>query len=437
MKRIIKIFIILILILAGKMPGQIGSWQVIGKMPVGLAGSEAVVIDSTIYFLGGYSDSLQNYTDWIYSFKPSTFQWSYLGQMKKKRKSFLADHIGSKIYYFGGDETTTQSYAEGLLEVFDTKSGVASYADTNKYFNRTNLTGEISDSVFYIVGGLLYNKPNETEQVNIFSYNVNTKQVINKLTYPFNQLSYKGQMSAKMGNNIFIFGGVYYSMLKEIDFYNVLNNYESDTKWSLGESRSNGRAVKLGQSNKVMLLGGFNDSAKALNSAEIYTIKDTISSPQLSMAAYMKYKRKDCMAVYYDNCVYVFGGTDETGRVIYDVEKFDLSVLTVDNIQNTPVTGYKLAQNYPNPFNPLTNIVYSVPVKSFVTIKVYDVLGHLIATLLNTEKQAGSYNVRFDASGLSSGIYFYQINAVSLSKNNYGSTGSPDFMETRKMVVIK
>jgi len=87
-----------------------------------------------------------------------------------------------------------------------------------------------------------------------------------------------------------------------------------------------------------------------------------------------------------------------------------------------------LSQNYPNPFNPTTKIKYQIPELSFVTLKVYDVLGSEIITLVNEEKPVGSYEVEFSAIGgaidLSSGIYFYRIKAG-------------DFIQTKKMTLIK
>ena len=98
----------------------------------------------------------------------------------------------------------------------------------------------------------------------------------------------------------------------------------------------------------------------------------------------------------------------------------------VSEIENegNQVSDYKLYQNYPNPFNPSTRIEYEIPEVSFVTLKVYDVLGNEIATLVNEGKPAGSYEVEFNASNLTSGIYFYQLNAGS-------------FIETNKMILLK
>lgn len=78
--------------------------------------------------------------------------------------------------------------------------------------------------------------------------------------------------------------------------------------------------------------------------------------------------------------------------------------------------NFELSQNYPNPFNPTTTISFSLPQNAFVTLKVYDVLGNEIATLVNEEKSAGKYIINFDATSLSSGIYFYSINAGTFNQ---------------------
>jgi photosystem II stability/assembly factor-like uncharacterized protein len=95
-----------------------------------------------------------------------------------------------------------------------------------------------------------------------------------------------------------------------------------------------------------------------------------------------------------------------------------------NNNGNTIPTDFILYQNYPNPFNPSTRIDYSIPRSSFVTLKVYDILGREAATLVNEEKPAGNYEVEFNGSNLSSGVYFYRIEAES-------------FVSTKKLVLLK
>jgi hypothetical protein len=96
--------------------------------------------------------------------------------------------------------------------------------------------------------------------------------------------------------------------------------------------------------------------------------------------------------------------------------------------ENTVPDKFLLNQNYPNPFNPSTKINWQSPVGSWQTLKVYDVLGNEITTLVNEYKPAGNYEVEFNTSTIkhrpSSGIYFYQLKASS-------------FVETKKMILMK
>nr|MCU0365484.1 T9SS type A sorting domain-containing protein [Ignavibacteriaceae bacterium] len=90
---------------------------------------------------------------------------------------------------------------------------------------------------------------------------------------------------------------------------------------------------------------------------------------------------------------------------------------------STP-SAYALEQNFPNPFNPGTTINFSIPAEGFVTLDVYNSIGQKVASLVNETKTAGSYTVGFDASDLTSGIYFYKIS-------------SGNFTETKKMILLK
>ncbi len=111
--------------------------------------------------------------------------------------------------------------------------------------------------------------------------------------------------------------------------------------------------------------------------------------------------------------------------VLYD-NNFDTStVVSVEEIQSDNIPDkYFLSQNYPNPFNPSTKISWQVPVGSHQTLKIFDVLGDEVATLIDEYKPAGSYEVEWDASGLPSGIYFYQLK-------------TENYVKTKKMILMK
>ena len=111
------------------------------------------------------------------------------------------------------------------------------------------------------------------------------------------------------------------------------------------------------------------------------------------------------------------------GCVINGTVYGDTTVVSVDALEQHPQL-FSLSQNYPNPFNPNTSIKYQIPEISFISIKVYNVLGNEIASLVNEEKPAGEYGVEFNGTNLPSGIYFYKLQAGS-------------FVETKKMVLMK
>jgi hypothetical protein len=99
-------------------------------------------------------------------------------------------------------------------------------------------------------------------------------------------------------------------------------------------------------------------------------------------------------------------------------------VADVNEIPGVIPSAYALEQNFPNPFNPGTTINFSIPTEGFVTLDVYNSIGQKVATLVNETKTAGTYAVNFDASDLTSGIYFYKIS-------------SGNFAETKKMILLK
>jgi len=85
---------------------------------------------------------------------------------------------------------------------------------------------------------------------------------------------------------------------------------------------------------------------------------------------------------------------------------------------------FALGQNYPNPFNPSTTFKYEIPKESYITLKVYDILGREVTTLVNEQQRAGYYEIDWNAVNNSSGVYFYKIQAG-------------DYVDTKKMILLR
>lgn len=122
---------------------------------------------------------------------------------------------------------------------------------------------------------------------------------------------------------------------------------------------------------------------------------------------------------------YLSSNTNSSAVAIYLVRAY-VSFQTSDIKQTADIkpSNYKLSQNYPNPFNPVTTIRYQIPEDGFVTLKVYDMLGNEVSSLVSQEQTPGEYTATFDGKNLASGIYFY-----NLTQGN--------FTETKKLVLMK
>ena len=121
----------------------------------------------------------------------------------------------------------------------------------------------------------------------------------------------------------------------------------------------------------------------------------------------------------HDN-TYVYAAT--LGGGIYRYNKNNIT--SIEGITSSDPTSFELNQNYPNPFNPITKISWQSAVSSWQTLKVYDMLGNEVATLVDEFRGAGSYEINFDASNLSSGVYFYKL-----------QTGA--YTQSKKMILMK
>ncbi|MEN8193117.1 MAG: T9SS type A sorting domain-containing protein [Bacteroidota bacterium] len=141
------------------------------------------------------------------------------------------------------------------------------------------------------------------------------------------------------------------------------------------------------------------------------------------------YKDKDGRDVLQTGDVIGICGMTETPIDDWGVDmttRGEISVVAVGVAKENPVMveKFNLANNYPNPFNPSTKIQYSLPTNEFVSLKVYDIIGREVATLVNQQQSSGVYDVEFNASHLTSGVYFYKIEAGS-------------FAQVKKMMLIK
>lgn len=135
-------------------------------------------------------------------------------------------------------------------------------------------------------------------------------------------------------------------------------------------------------------------------------------------------KRHWMATAEYGGGLYIVGGINEFAQSVDTVEEIVPQGTEGINDRTESMKGYKLEQNYPNPFKASTKIFYSLPASTFTTLKVFDMLGNEVATLVNEVKPSGSYAVNFDLKGRTSGVYYYRLQAGK-------------FIQTKKLVLQK
>jgi len=215
---------------------------------------------------------------------------------------------------------------------------------------------------------------------------------------------------------------------------------------SLGTSASGGIVAVEGDSSKVYNCSFYDNEdgnyfTKETNNYlfAISTINENINlDPKLNLNEYTLSETSPCIdrgqidttglnlpAFDINNFARILDG-DQNGSSIIDIGACEYDYLTSIEVSEFDAAAdkFQISQNYPNPFNPLTKIKYSILKKSHVTLKVFDVLGSEVHTLISMEQPKGSYKVEFDGSDLASGIYFYRIQA-------------DNFIDTKKMMLMK
>jgi len=212
------------------------------------------------------------------------------------------------------------------------------------------------------------------------------------------------------------------------DYYLIKTDEFGDTTWTKTFGGGAGDGARSGHETSD---GGYIISGWACsfgNSYQAYIVKTDSQGFKQWEKVYGGYGQDESMSIQQttDGGYITVGGTRTYGAGDWDIWIIKIAPDTLTNVKkrNEIVNDYHLFQNYPNPFNPVTTIKYQIPKTGFVILKVYDVLGKEVATLVNGKQGAGSYEVEFDGKDYSSGVYFYKL-------------VTDDYSNVKKMILIK
>jgi len=424
-----NIFMMLILF-ALPILAQNYEWQVVTgwdmKYPV--SGGQVVydTVSNKFYVLGGENSS-KEIVDWIQEYNILSGEWKIVGKMNQPRYLFVANIWQSQILYFGGVSEFAQE--KNVMESWNFKSIPSDPVvfDTQDNFARAFSTGYIKNNLLYVIGG----EPIPSG-ANELPYIIGYDLINKKINFSYGTTSQnqpKQQMSILLDNNIYIFGGILNGALSSINKFDIGKNKIEELSKKLSTPRAGGVAIYNPVLKRGFIIGGFNETDKALKSVEAI---DFLSDGNVLIYPFppLKYARRNPMAINYGNTIVVFGGRDENGNIVPYLEKLVIVTTKSDNEEknNLPTTDV-LYQNYPNPFNPNTTISFELSRYSSISLDVYSLLGQHIITLKQGNLHAGRYSVDWNGKDkfgkeVPAGIYF-----VCLKTDN--------LIQTRKMVLLK
>lgn len=401
-------------------------WRVTGDMLHPVYGGEAVVKDSMIYVIGGFSELLNKNVNFIQEYNPQSNSWRIVDSLNVPRFGLVAGTYSDSIIIAGGLPLDLDFSSS--VEMWNLSLRPYVY-DLSDEFIRTFSTGLTLDNIFYVFGGTSLG----LNSTYMFEYNISDSAIGYSSNFDFTLSFPFQQMSAYADGDIYLFGGIFIAPKRFIYKYDITNKEMDLLSVELLQSRAGGRAVSVSDS-EVYIIGGLNETMP-LKTVEIFNV--TEGDYNVTTGPALNYARKEFMAVKYGNSIFVFGGRDELGVPVEQIERLDYMAPTEvakEQVQN--VNDYWLFANYPNPFNPSTKIDYYLPAKCTVELKVYNISGEEIDVLVEGKLEAGLHQAVFHSvdprtgAQLPSGVYLYRLRAFNFSDQK-------TFIDTRKMLLLK
>jgi len=390
-------------------------WEIDGKMPIPVAGGQAVLFNDAVYIFGGYSDSTEAPVDVIQRFDPfapRNVRWKIVGRMQTPRANFVADIYQDQIYLVGG--ATGFNY-ETVINAEFWSDNAEQVLKTDGRLNRIDATGGIVRDRLYLFGGYA---GSDTPLPYVVEFDIK-KQSVTATEEWFKGVPPYQQSSVMFKGQFFLFGGVRNGVSRDIMTYYVSSHKLEAVHPSLKQPRAASAAVMTEEGN-AYIIGGYNESHKALASVEKF--QTTGFSYSIEQTAPLQEPRAGAMAVYVSlpqyGIIYVFGGKNKNGDVIGTFEKYIAKrpMTVVNDRVQTP--SFTLENNYPNPFNAATTIEFSLPEQQPVHLKIYSARGQCVRTLVNGIVQSGTFRVLWSGTDdrgepVPSGIYFYRLSTES------------------------
>ena len=340
--------------------------------------------------------------------------------------AMVIDHAGN-VYVTGSSKSDTAG-GDDYATIKYNASGVQQWVARYPNGRASAITVDTSGNVF--VTGTSYSPSTQTDYATIKYNPSGVQQWAARYDGPTNWTDVAKGIAVDDSGNVYVTGWSSSSGTAS-DFVTIKYNTAGVQQWiarynATGNFSDLATALALDALGNVYVTGSSSSSGTA---SDFVTIKYNTAGVQQWIARYSAAGNSSdlaaALALDASGNVYVTGSSSASGTssVFTTIKYVQTPTSVKETVVGKPGT-YRLDQNYPNPFNPTTVIRYQLPVNSLVSLKIYDLLGREVATLVNEERNAGNYEVQWNASNIPSGVYFYKLQAG-------------DFVETKRMLMIK
>jgi len=407
---------------------QVDPWTFKNPIPTPRGFTGGAVVDGKIYVIGGFP-SHYDVTGVNEMYDPVLDTWTEMDSLPVKRCAHATCAFNNKIYVFGGLYPNPYAYAQNNVHEYNPQ--------TNTWTQKTNMPYEIAfpgiavlNDTIYLIGGTInaYTPPIST----VMAYDPVTETWSEKA--PLSSAR-SGASACVVDGKIYIFGGMDENLHDYA--FNYVDVYDPATNtWAARTDMPKSRGIlgTCAMDGKVYAVGGCSDNLQTVTTNEVYdpvTDSWTQKSP-------LKEKRHTFFFGSVGNKIYAIGGSYPKGVepiLVPSVEEYDplsdtVLITSVENYPNRSLAFAGLYQVYPNPFNGQIEIKYELPGQARVVLRVINLLGQEVCTLVDDNMPAGSYEVTWDGRNkygkqMANGIYF-----CILTINN-------EFSGIRKLILQK
>lgn len=383
---------------------QNDSWTVKGEMLTPRAAFCASVVNDILYVIGG--DSGQAISNQVEAYDASTGTWTNLTPMPTVRVVFSCGVVDGKIYAIGGQEglgAPDLATVEVYDPVADSWTTAAPMPTARRVLSACSWDGKI-----YVVGGLAgAGTTGQLATVEVYD------PVTDNWTQAASMPTARWGLSLAVANDlIYAIGGVtdHPIVVGTVEVYDPMTDDWAEVA-SLPVGKVAFAATEL--NGRIYVIGGSLDSFPYGFVSSTVEEYDPASDTWTSRAS-LNIGRSFLGAGAVNGKIYAFGGLTVdiiSGLIAPEIEEYTPLITGVEAGPAEGLMTFALHQNYPNPFNPMTKLSYFLPQSGSVELKIYDILGKEVQTVVNQFQSAGSYSLDFNADNLPSGLYIYKLQA--------------------------